>query len=252
VQVHDFNPGFGKEVSPVGSNGFGTRTFWTVAIPEDDVEVHLGAGRAEMEVENLHLGDYGNLANATGANFQTAFDPAVVSFDVVWDRPITRRVSVPDGTLGNHYAGEYVEDQVTVTWSGKNLATGFSFTSNPGTFATSSFDGGFAELGHERNGAFFGEGGDDDAASLARALGTRAPQGEEAALDRFFAALPLGGTGLAPRLGDGGGPTLVTSRPESGFAGDRAPTAAAVPTERPPGPDLFAAVGRPVDDVLVR
>jgi hypothetical protein len=78
----------------------------------------------------------------------------VVSFDVVWSGPITRRVSVLDGTLGNHYAGEYVENQVTVTWSGTNLATGFTFTSNPGTLATSVVDGGFAELGQERNGSF--------------------------------------------------------------------------------------------------
>jgi hypothetical protein len=144
----------------VGSNGFGTRTFWTVAIPDSDVAVQFAAGKAEMHVNNLHLADYGNLANATGKDFQTAFDPAVVSFDVVWGRPITRRVSVPDGTLGNHYAGKYVENQVTVSWSGQNLATGFSFTSNPGTFATSSHDGGFAELGHERNGTFFPSGSD--------------------------------------------------------------------------------------------
>jgi hypothetical protein len=145
----------------VGSNGFGTRTFWTAAIPDHDVEVQFAAGKAEMRVANLHLADYGNLANATGKDFQTAFDPAVVSFDVVWSRPITRQVNVRDGTLGNNYAGEYVENQVTVSWSGKNLATGFSFTSNPGTFATSSFDGGFAELGKERNGIFARSAEDD-------------------------------------------------------------------------------------------
>jgi hypothetical protein len=71
---------------------------------------------------------------------------------------------VLNGTLGNNYAGNYVENAVTVTWSGKNLATGFAFTSNPGTLATSSFDGGFAELGHERNGSFF-SGGDPDLAA---------------------------------------------------------------------------------------
>lgn len=35
VQVHEFNPSFGPEVSPAGGNGFGTRTFWTTAIPPD-------------------------------------------------------------------------------------------------------------------------------------------------------------------------------------------------------------------------
>jgi hypothetical protein len=109
-----------------------------------------------MRVDNLSLDDYHNLPNALADG---PSDPATVSFDVVWSTPITRRVNVLDGTLGNNYAGNYVENAVTVTWSGKNLATGFTFTANPGTLATSSVDGGFAELGHERNGRFF-PGGD--------------------------------------------------------------------------------------------
>ena len=187
MQIHDFNPGFGPAVSPVGSNGFGTRTFWTAAIPESDVEVQFGAGTAEMHVDHLKLRDYGTLANATGPNFDNPkfFDPAVVSFDVVWSGPITRRVSVPNGTLGNHYSGKYVENQVTVTWSGTNLATGFSFTANPGTFATSP-KGAFAELGHERNGIFAqgddsggDDGGNGDSLRMAQALGN---QGKDSAM----------------------------------------------------------------------
>jgi hypothetical protein len=112
-----------------------------------------------MRVDNLGIPDYGTKVHSLGPNWQTAFDPGVVSFDVVWSGPITRRLSVLDGTLGNNYAGNYVENQVTVTWSGTNLTTGFSFTANPGTLATSFFDGGFAELGHETNGIFFPTGG---------------------------------------------------------------------------------------------
>jgi hypothetical protein len=121
-----------------------------------------------MHVNSLAIEDYHSLANAIGPNFDNdnADDPAVVSFDVVWSGPITRRVSVTDGTLGNHYAGEYVENQVSVTWSGTNLATGFSFTSNPGTFGTSFFDGGFAELGKEQNGIFFDSSATDTANSV--------------------------------------------------------------------------------------
>jgi hypothetical protein len=128
-----------------------------VPIDESDVSVQFAAGKAEMRIDNLAIEDYHFLANALGPNFDNeAFnDAAVVSFDVVWSGPITRRVSVMDGTLGNNYAGEYVENQVSVTWSGTNLATGFSFTSNPGTLATSVIDGGFAELGKEQNGIFF-------------------------------------------------------------------------------------------------
>jgi hypothetical protein len=132
------------------------------------VSVQFAAGKAEMRVNNLAIEDYHFLANAIGPNFdnESADDPAVVSFDVVWSGPITRLVSVTDGTLGNNYAGDYVENQVTVTWSGRNLATDFSFTSNPGTFATSFFDGGFAELGHEQNGIFFDSSSTDTANRL--------------------------------------------------------------------------------------
>jgi hypothetical protein len=118
-----------------------------------------------MNVQNLSIGDFGTKANGLGPNWQTVSVPAVVSFDVVWSGPITRQVTVTNGTLGNQYAGDYFENQVTVTWSGTNLATGFSFTSDPGTLATSVVDGGFAELGHEQNGIFFDSSSSDTATS---------------------------------------------------------------------------------------
>jgi hypothetical protein len=152
----------------VGDNGWGTRTFWTTAIDDSDVTVQFAAGKAEMRVDNLSVPDYLTRPIALGSQWQTAFNPGVVSFDVVWSTPITRRLNVPNGTLGNNYAGEYVENQASVTWSGTNLATGFTFTSNPGTLATSSFDGGFVELGHEGNG-IFGPASTDSAA-VARSL----------------------------------------------------------------------------------
>jgi hypothetical protein len=139
----------------VGGNGFGTRTFWTVAIPDSAVQVNFGAGRAEMRVSNLAMDDYGKIPTALGPAWQTAFDPATVSFDVVWSGPVTRRLSVTNGSNGDQFAGDYVEDQATVTWSGTNNATGFSFTANPGDFSTSAPGRAFAELGHEGNGIFF-------------------------------------------------------------------------------------------------
>jgi hypothetical protein len=159
----------------VGGSGFGTRVFWTAAIPDGDVQVHLGAGTAELNVSNLALYDYPNLQIATGSNWQTALVPATVSFDVVWSGPVTRRVSITNGTSGDQFAGHYVENQATVTWSASN-ANGFTFTANPGNFSTSvpedpkvngvsaplNF---FAEVGQERNGVFFpagnGEHGSD-------------------------------------------------------------------------------------------
>jgi len=126
-----------------------------VAIPQNDITVQLGAGKAEMKVDNLALGDYFNLPNALGPTWQTSFAPAVVSFDAVWSGPATRQLNFTDSTNADKFTGSFVENQVTVSWSGTNLASGFSFTANPGTFATSSVDGGFAELGQEQNGSFF-------------------------------------------------------------------------------------------------
>ena len=59
-----------------------------------------------MNVQNLSIGDFGTKANGLGPNWQTVSVPAVVSFDVVWSGPITRQVTVTNGTLGNQYAGD--------------------------------------------------------------------------------------------------------------------------------------------------
>jgi hypothetical protein len=152
-------------------NGFGARVFWTAVIPDSDVQVDPGAGKAEMHVRSLNVLDYASNGFASivsiGPQWQTAYVPATVSFDVVWNGPVTRRVNIQD--TANNFAGEFNENQATVTWSAQS-SSGFSFTSNPGNFSTSvpevpgvngvtaplNF---FAELGHERNGIFFPGGG---------------------------------------------------------------------------------------------
>ena len=202
TQVHDFNPGFGRPV-----NAHGDRVFWTVAIPEDDVEVHFGAGRAEMEVNNLGLRDYTSIPQALGPVETTPFDPATVSFHVVWNGPVARRLNVQDGTNGNHFAGAFKENQVTVSWSARNDATGFRFTSNPGNFAT-SVDA-FAELGRERNGIFLREEEDDSDRAAAQgtssnagrdqAFAAQALEGDSRAIHPVLFGLPPGGTDLALR-----------------------------------------------------
>jgi hypothetical protein len=138
-------------VDPNGSNGLGDRVFWTVAIPASDVRVNPLAGTAELHVDNLALGDYFTKGNALGANWQTSFVPATVSFDVVWGPPVTRALFFRDTTNLDHFGGGFVENQATVTWSGTN-ASGFSFTANRGDSST-SFSA-FAQLGLERNGSF--------------------------------------------------------------------------------------------------
>jgi hypothetical protein len=113
-----------------------------------------------MHVQNLAVEDYFVLPNALADG---ASVDATVSFDVVWSGPITRRLNFQNSTAVDPFAGEFVENQLTVSWSGSN-ANGFSFTSNPGNFSTSVDT--FAELSHDRNGSFFTAGSVPPAAAL--------------------------------------------------------------------------------------
>jgi hypothetical protein len=152
-------------------NGFGTRVFWTAVIPDGDVQVNPGSGKAEMHIHNLPELDYyspagtGDLASL-GPTWQTGYFDALVNIDVVWSDPVTRRVDVRDAANG--FAGQFNENQATVTWSASS-ASGFSFTSNPGNFSTSDPEvpgvngvtaplNFFAQVGKERNGVFFPAG----------------------------------------------------------------------------------------------
>jgi hypothetical protein len=233
-----------------------------------------------MRVDNLAIRDYHNAANAFGKNtFATAFDPAVVSFDVVWSTPITRRVHVGDGTLGNNYAGEYVENQVTVTWSGTNLKEGFTFTANPGTFATSAVDGGFAELGHERNGIFVREDAGDSRSSAPQASSSNGGTGRDQAFAALLGegaswAIPPSSAGVAPGATDlalrdswndpsgGQGQLLLPSGSQNGlasaFTGQEAPVVGAagdggsVFASAPGATSLGTDIGLPGEDILLR
>jgi hypothetical protein len=233
TQIHDFNAGFGPKVSNVDSgNGFGTRVFWTAVIPDSDVQVHPAAGTAEMHVRNLAEVNYyspsGSAGNiSVGPNWQTAGVDSTVSFDVVWNGPVTRRVNVRDATYG--FAGTFNEvnnNNVTVRWSGSN-ALGFSFTSNVGNLTTSTaLEPGFffAQLAHERNGIFFPPGGSGGGGSggsgdgpLSPAIAVPAQQGGALAAPPVSAALVLRGTdrgGIGsyastapPSASDGGTPS---------------------------------------------
>src|SRR5262249_45756171 len=116
---------------------------------------------------------------------------AVVSFDVVWNGPVTRRVTVRDAANG--FAGFFLEDQATINWSGSN-ELGFRFRANPGSFATSVPEGApFAELGVEVNGRFFPSG------ASPRLAATPPGPGADAARDLVFALLaPQGGSEAVP------------------------------------------------------
>src|SRR5690349_13781689 len=113
--THDFNPGNGPAVSPVDSgNGFGARVFWVAVVPDKDVEVNALAGRAEIHVRNLPELDYyspegnGDLASL-GPTWQSGYFQSTMSFDIVWNGPVTRRAGVRDAANG--FAGVFNENQ---------------------------------------------------------------------------------------------------------------------------------------------
>ena len=131
-QVHDFSPG-------IPSSGL----FWTQAIAQDDVEVHLGEGTASVRVRNLAEEDATTLFNAlegVGARF-----PSTVSFDLTWtgSTPLTEVTNTREG-----FTGEFMFSNVTMQWSAKR--NGFTFASDPAAPVTSLY----GVMGREQNGVF--------------------------------------------------------------------------------------------------
>ena len=118
--------------------------FWTVRLPDDSVALDLHRGRAELEVRDRRLLDYGKNPNALALGDSV---PATASYRVSWRGPVTRRVRVRD--QDNGFTGEYVENAAALEWSAER--EGFRFVSDPAETAMIVF----AELGRERNGAYF-------------------------------------------------------------------------------------------------
>jgi hypothetical protein len=137
VQIHDLNPG----ILPSG-------LFWTIEIPRDGIQVHLGKGVASMEANNVPILDYGDFGNALFGS-GPAPTPGVVSFKVTWSGVDERlQIRNEDPVFGG-FAGEFIRNTAQMEWTA--TVGDFTFVSDP--LATSSST--FAEIGHERNGFFF-------------------------------------------------------------------------------------------------
>jgi hypothetical protein len=132
--VHDFNAGI---------HPYPDGVFWTVQIPPESLQVHLGDGRATLQVANQSVRDYYNIPNSLNNGDSVA---ATVSYTIHWDG-VTGRRQVRNTDL--RVAGLFVDTAATIEWSGSN-ANGFAFTSSPVGQTTIS-----AQIGHERNGVFF-------------------------------------------------------------------------------------------------
>ena len=127
--------------------------FWTIAIPEGSVEVHLGKGSATMEAANVPIFDY-----VTGFNSLFGGQPGIpgtVSFKVVWNvgkQPVNVRNTDPTfGGFRGEFIRSFARTAAQMEWSG--TVGDFEFVSDP-LGANTSYSS-FAEIGHEQNGSFF-------------------------------------------------------------------------------------------------
>ena len=132
VQLDDMNPG----ITPDG-------LFWTMAIPQDSVEVELREGRASMEVERVKVRDYGNFTNSLSGG---PFEPATLSFEVRWFGK-----AQPEDVFNPSYevSGEFIRNSAQMEWTA--TVGQYKFVSRPAHTSSSLF----AELARERNGVFF-------------------------------------------------------------------------------------------------
>jgi hypothetical protein len=138
AQLHDLNP------SP--SPPFGL--FWTIAIPDDGIDVNLGAGSASMEASDVPIHDYGTFMDDITGGAPNA--PAgSVSVTVKWSG-VNQRLHIrnTDPTYGG-FEGEFVLNSAQMEWTA--TVGDLVFVSAPMDTSSSSF----AEIGHEQNGSFF-------------------------------------------------------------------------------------------------
>jgi hypothetical protein len=137
-QIHDLNP---TAFPPVG-------LFWTIEIPTNNIEVHLGQGRACMRAHKIPILDYGTGSNALFAGGPPPV-PGLVSFKVAWSG-VDERIDIKntDPVYGG-FEGEFIRNSAQMEWTA--TVGDYTFESEPLATASSSF----AEIGHERNGSFF-------------------------------------------------------------------------------------------------
>ena len=130
-----------------------TLVVWVAAIPEGSAHVDLDAGEASLHVKNICVLDTFTVANSLNPNHPMGNPVAaeIQSLDINWTG-ISRRTSFRSPT--EKFAGNYVENSATIEVTVTTLTStghGFRFVSAPARTTVSHF----AQIGQERNGAFF-------------------------------------------------------------------------------------------------
>jgi hypothetical protein len=128
--LHDLNPG-------ILPNGL----FWTIEIPEENIQVNLGTGHASMQAADVPI-----LDDVYGTPPPT---PGLVSFTVIWSGVDEQLKIHNDDPVYGGFAGTFIRNTAQMEWTA--TVGDFTFVSAPLETSSSSF----AESGQERNGIFF-------------------------------------------------------------------------------------------------
>ncbi len=126
--------------------------FWTIPVPLESVETHLGDGQASFKVDNVDLQDFGTFLNDSQHGPSV---PATASFNVQWSGVINR-VKVRNAAQG--FAGKFIITNATLEYTSAAPDNNFQFVSDPAATSTNVF----AQIGQERNGVFFSGDDEDD------------------------------------------------------------------------------------------
>lgn len=98
-----------------------------------------------MTVQGMSIGDFGNVLRALQGLPPLA--TASLSFNIEWTGVI-KRLNVSNAALPTPFTGEFVHNTAVMSWRA---------TEGASTIVGLAKASGFAEIGHERNGAFFSE-----------------------------------------------------------------------------------------------
>ena len=113
------------------------------------MQVNPGSGSASLSAANVSVSDFFTIPNSILHGAIVPPVPATVSFSVHWGGA-RNRVKLRDPVNG--FAGEFVENSASMTWSASSA--GLSYQSGGEDTSVSVF----AEVGLERNGVFFPPG----------------------------------------------------------------------------------------------
>jgi hypothetical protein len=141
AQIHDLNPG----IEPDG-------LFWTVAIPDNGVDVNVGEGYASLE-GTVNIDDYGTIQNGLFGGGPKPI-PGRVSFRVVWTAGTGPAIEIDnddDAANGGGFLASFFQSPNCSAQMEWRARVGNSlFVSHLGATSSSTF----AEFGQEADGSF--------------------------------------------------------------------------------------------------